>query len=460
MKDIKLSVIIPVYNEVNTILEVIRLVKNERHKKEIIIIDDRSTDRTRELLSSIHDDAIKVLFNEVNRGKGYSIRRGLEQVTGDIVIIQDADLEYYPDEYGILIQKILEGKADVVYGSRFLGQHRVFHFFHYLGNSILNLIANIILDTNLTDLMTGYKVFKTPVIRSLKLYADRFGIEAEITAEVFKRRYRVYEVPISYSGRTYEEGKKIKWTDFFVSLGWLLKSALRGIVVEQDTLVKMTMMRNNNRWTYDKIKPFLGKKVLELGSGLGTFSNYLLNDGEEVTLTDINEEYEIYLKNRFIGNPWVKILRTDIACIDEAVGVERFDTVVGINVLEHIDNDVAVLQKINKVLSADGKIIFLVPAHQALLSDFDKKLGHYRRYSKKELQDKLVSAGFTVKKIEFMNFIGAIGWFIKFRILRDRYMPGITIQLLDKFIPLIALIEKYVKFNFGLSLFCIGETKK
>jgi len=227
-EEIKLSIIIPVYNEANTILEVIGLVKAEPHKKEIIIVDDASTDGTKELLEKIREENFRVLFNEKNKGKGFCIRKALNYVNGDIVIIQDADLEYYPDEYGLLIRKILEGKADVVYGSRFLGgPHRVFYFHHYLGNKILNLLANILLNTNLTDLMTCYKAFKKEVIKSLILKADRFGIEVELTAEVFKRGYRVYETPISYDGRTYKEGKKIKWTDFFVCVYWLFRALLR-----------------------------------------------------------------------------------------------------------------------------------------------------------------------------------------------------------------------------------------
>jgi len=229
MENIKLSIIIPVYNEVNTILEVIRQVENEIHNKEIIIVDDASVDGTRELLAQIKKENIKLLFNERNRGKGYCIRKALDYVSGDIVIIQDADLEYYPDEYSILIEKIIEDKADVVYGSRFIGAHRVFYFYHYLGNTLLNLIANILLNTNLTDLMTGYKAFKTRVIKKLTLKSERFGIETEITAEVFRRKFRVYEVPISYAGRTYEEGKKIRWTDFFSCLYWLIRARLRRI---------------------------------------------------------------------------------------------------------------------------------------------------------------------------------------------------------------------------------------
>jgi glycosyltransferase involved in cell wall biosynthesis len=227
MEQVKLSIIIPVYNEEKTILEIVRLVSAEAHKKEIFIVDDGSTDKTTELVQTLKEAEVKIISYRTNRGKGYAIRQALEQASGDIVIIQDADLEYYPDEYGILIEKIIQDKADVVYGSRFLGTHRVFYFYHFLGNFIINLIANVILNTTLSDLMTGAKAFKTSVIKNLKLTADRFGIETEITAEIFKRKYRVYEVPISYSGRTYDEGKKIVWLDFFRCLFWLIRASLR-----------------------------------------------------------------------------------------------------------------------------------------------------------------------------------------------------------------------------------------
>jgi len=227
MQNPKLSIIMPVYNEINTIEKIIKLVKEEPHDKEIIIVDDNSTDGTIEFLKKIDDPTIKVIFNETNKGKGFCLRRAIDAASGDITIIQDADLEYYPDEYGILVEKIEQGKADAVFGTRFMGAHRAFYFHHFVGNQILNFIANILLNAYLTDLMTCYKAFKTDVVKKLTLRANRFGIEPEITAELFRRRYRVYEVPISYDGRSYEDGKKIRWSDFFSCVFWLIRACLR-----------------------------------------------------------------------------------------------------------------------------------------------------------------------------------------------------------------------------------------
>lgn len=220
-----LSVLIPVYNEKATVLELLRRVEaaDIPAAKEIIIVDDGSTDGTRELLKGLGDRAIVVL-HERNRGKGAALRTALARATGDIVIIQDADLEYDPADYPGLLVPILDGRADAVYGSRFLGgPHRVLFFWHYFGNMVFTLITNVLYNINLTDMGTCYKVFLTEKIKDIPLRSERFGIEAEITAKICKRRLRLYEVPISYSGRTYEEGKKITWKDGFSYLLCLLR---------------------------------------------------------------------------------------------------------------------------------------------------------------------------------------------------------------------------------------------
>jgi glycosyltransferase involved in cell wall biosynthesis len=224
LADPLLSVVIPVFNERETIEEILARVAAVPVRKEIIVVDDGSTDGTRALLAGLQArHGFTLLLQERNQGKGAALRRGFAEVTGDVVVIQDADLEYSPEEYPALIALICEGRADVVYGSRFLGRHRVFLFTHYVGNRLLTLLTNVLYNTMLTDMETCYKVMRTEVLRSFALRSNGFGIEPELTAKIFKRGYRVYEVPITYDGRGYDEGKKITWRDGVVALWVLLR---------------------------------------------------------------------------------------------------------------------------------------------------------------------------------------------------------------------------------------------
>jgi glycosyltransferase involved in cell wall biosynthesis len=222
-----LSVVMPVFNERETIDEIISRVLAIPMRVELVVVDDCSTDGTRAHLGELQKQyGFTLLLQPHNQGKGAALRRGFGAVTGDIVAIQDADLEYSPEEFPDLAQLIIEGRADVVYGSRFLGRHRVFLFTHYLGNQVLTLITNILYNTMLTDMETCYKVMRREVLDDLDLRSDGFGIEPEITAKIFKRGYRVYEVPITYDGRGYDEGKKIGWKDGVVALWVLLRHRL------------------------------------------------------------------------------------------------------------------------------------------------------------------------------------------------------------------------------------------
>jgi len=224
LTDPLLSVVMPAYNEIQTIEEIIRRVLAVPLRLQLIVVDDCSKDGTREELVRLQRElGFTLCLQERNQGKGAALRRGFAEVSGDIVVIQDADLEYSPEEFPQLIELISQGRADVVYGSRFLGRHRVFLFSHYLGNRLLTFLTNVLYNTMLSDMETCYKVMRVEVLRSMTLKSNAFDIEPELTAKIFKRGYRVYEVPITYDGRGYDEGKKIGWVDGIAALWVLLK---------------------------------------------------------------------------------------------------------------------------------------------------------------------------------------------------------------------------------------------
>jgi len=226
--DFTLSVLIPVYNEVETLVQILARVRAVDIKKEVILVDDGSTDGTRDLLASEIEGKypdVKVVYHAVNQGKGAALRTAIANATGDILLVQDADLEYDPREYSTLLGPILDGRADVVFGSRFIGggAHRVHFFWHRMGNGLLTLLSNMLTNLNLTDMEVCYKVFKADALKSINLRSNRFDFEPEITAKVAKKRYRIYEVPISYSGRDYDEGKKIGWRDGVQAIWTIIK---------------------------------------------------------------------------------------------------------------------------------------------------------------------------------------------------------------------------------------------
>ena len=224
----KLSIVIPVYNEKNTLNTLLTRVEAVDYEKEIVLVDDCSTDGTREIVENYKNKKeYTVVMHQYNRGKGAALRTGFAEASGDIIIIQDADLEYDPKDYGKLLEPILDGRADVVYGSRFLGgPHRVLFFWHYLGNMALTLMSNVMTNLNLTDMETCYKVFSRQVLDSIELKCNRFGFEPEFTSKVAKQKFRIYEVPISYSGRDYAEGKKIGWKDGVAAIWFIIRFRL------------------------------------------------------------------------------------------------------------------------------------------------------------------------------------------------------------------------------------------
>jgi len=254
---VRLSVVIPAYNEIRSVEALLQRVREVRLEVEVIVVDDGSTDGTRDLLSRLRDEEVIdiLVFQEENKGKGAALRAGFERATGDIIAIQDADLEYDPHELPTLMQPILAGKADAVYGSRFLGApHRVLFFWHMMGNRFLTLLSNMFTDLNLTDMETCYKVVHADLLKSLPLSANRFGFEPEVTARLAQARARIYELPISYDGRSYAEGKKINWKDGVAALYYILRSNLFGPRADP--------------WQTPKVQPWEGRALADVPPAL------------------------------------------------------------------------------------------------------------------------------------------------------------------------------------------------
>jgi glycosyltransferase involved in cell wall biosynthesis len=467
-----LSVIVPVYNEAPTIRHIVKRISDVALPKEIIIVDDGSTDGTRDILQShvkgesplcpsSPQTTIKIIFQEKNQGKGAAIRAGIAHLTGDLALIQDADLEYDPNEYPRLIEPILSGDADVVYGSRFLGDRRRVQFYwHTVGNRFLTFLSNVCTNLNLTDMETCYKVFKSEILRNIPLRSNRFGFEPEITNKIAKLRLTVYEVQISYRGRSYAEGKKIGWKDGISAIFSIFRFLLFDDLHDRHTSMLRTLRfmegaGRYNEWLYRQSQPFLGNRILEVGAGVGGITKYLLNK-MLVVATDSDNFYFEELQRKYGSYSNFQIIKYDPANDGPCLEYGPFDSILCMNVLEHLTEDKKALHSMSLSLQTGGKLVLLAPAHQLLYSTMDRNLGHFRRYSRLQLKSLLQEAGFEIESIYYLNALGAVGWFVNGLIFRRAMIPSRQVRLFDLLVRFLSL-EKVCRPPFGLSVLAVAK---
>lgn len=487
-----MSIIVPAYNERGTLMTILaRLVTATlpTTELEVVIVNDGSDDGSRKLLDRFSEDPFevlhssmgrlkkrpskkdlarvrfKVVHHERNQGKTQAIRTALEHVTGAYTVIQDADLEYDPAEIPRLLEPILAGKADVVYGSRFLGaSRRVLYFWHAVGNRLLTGLSNLVTNLNLTDVETGYKAFRTDILTAINLKAEQFGFEVEVTAKLARLNVRLYEVPITYSGRSYVDGKKVRWWHGLSAMGQVLRyglipgRALKQGNEQQEALEDLAGVTTLTRYMYEAVRPALGDKILEVGAGTGNMTAFLLQHGE-VVATDINGSGLHRLTNRFGDRGNLSVFEWDVAdpFPQDRIPQHGFDTVVCMNVLEHIEDDGEALNNMRRCMRPGGKLVLLVPQGMWLYGPFDEKIGHYRRYKKGQLMDLLAKHGFDVSRCFHFNALGVPGWWVNSRILKRDHLSRGLLGVYERISPPILWMEKKVGLPYGISLISIGR---
>jgi glycosyltransferase involved in cell wall biosynthesis len=463
-----LSILIPVYNE-RTVVEqslaqVLASPLPENMDRELVIVDDCSTDGTSDILKRLaeKEPRIRLFRQQVNQGKGAAVRTAIEKAVGDFCLVQDADLEYDPSEYSKLLKPLLDGHADAVFGSRYLaGGQRVLPYWHSMINKGLTLISNMFSNLNVTDMETCYKVFRTDLLKSIPIRSDRFGFEPEITMKVSKRKLRVYEVPISYHGRTYEEGKKIGWKDGVKALGvvlyfWLVDDLYvpsygRGL------LNSLTGTPNYLTWVTRVIRPSLGDTVIEIGAGLGNLTGRLMGKKLRYVAGENDALYLHALRNRFLRTPSVTVCKLDTETpADLSNWTGQFDSALCVNVLENVNDPKQVLTSLVSCIKAGGNLVVLVPQGTSLYGSVDKGLGHRRRFAASELTKMLEEMGLKVENERQINKIGAPAWWFASKVLhRDKISrPGL--KLWDKTVWLQRLIDPVLPWR-GLSLVIVAR---
>jgi len=441
----KLSILMPVYNERTVVERCLSLVLTaplpENMERELVIVDDCSTDGTWDILQRLASGfpQIRLFRHARNSGKGAAVRTAIQQAAGDFSLIQDADLEYDPSEYSLLLRPLLDGHADAVFGSRYMAgeQTRVLPFWHSMINKGLTLVSNMFCNLNLSDMETCYKVFRTDLLKSIPIRSDRFGFEPEIVMKSAKRKFRIYEVPISYHGRSYEEGKKIGWKDGIKALGVILKfwviDDLYAAPYGRGVLNNLTGTPQYLSWLARKLRPHVGDSVLEVGAGIGNIAGRLMARRVLYVAAEKDPLHLHALRNRFLRTPNVVVQRIDPEAAEDFAGLENcFDTVLCLNVLEYLDAPDQVVLSLRATLKPGGVLIVLVPRGPHLFGALDRSLGHKRRYRAAEARQLLESQGLAVETVYGFNKAGTPPWFAYSKLLGSRNINKPVLKIFDK----------------------------
>jgi len=464
---LSLSVLTPVYNERHLVAasleRVLALDSDLISSLEVIVVDDCSQDGSWEILQQLAADEprIRLQRHPRNMGKGAAIRTALAQATGDICIVHDADMEYNPGDIPALLVPFLEEGADAVFGSRYMAApyRRALMHRHTLMNKGLTGLANWLTDLNLSDLETCYKAVNTRLLKSLPLRSNDFRFEVEIAFKLAKRRARIFEVPIRYSPRSYEEGKKIRAKDGLLALAAMLKYWVIDDIYAEDEygsniLADLQDARRFNKWMADTLRPFVGDRVLEIGAGIGTLTGQFI-PRDLYLASDINPHYLHYLRAYSMGKPYLQVARVDAGRPEDFANVaELFDTVLIINVLEHVPDPRIALENIYKTLAPGGRIVVLVPQHPRLYNTLDKVLEHRERYTRAGLQSSLEAAGFRVERLFDFNRTSVPAWFVSGMLRRTKF-SRVQLKMLELIMPAVRRLDRLWPWG-GLSVIGVG----